>query len=175
MSDDHRENDDHGLSLPPWASLRYRNYSLLFSLSLFATIAQQMRQTQNFYQVYELSGSAFQLGLTGLAQGIPIFALGLFGGTLTDFVDRKKLLLITTFGNFLVAVALAILTLSDSIQVWHILLATALTSALNIVLNPTRMALISNLVPRSYLTNAVSLNSSLSQAAHFIGPHARRV
>lgn len=170
MSDDHRENDDHGISLPPWASLRYRNYSLLFSLSLFATIAQQMRQTQNFYQVYELSGSAFQLGLTGLAQGIPIFALGLFGGTLTDFVDRKKLLLITTFGNFLVAVALAILTLTDSIQVWHILLATALTSALNIVLNPTRMALISNLVPRSYLTNAVSLNSSLSQAAHFIGP-----
>src|SRR5262249_53366478 len=49
-------------------------------------------------------------------------------------------------------------------------LSTALTSALNIVLNPTRMALISKLVPRPHLTNAVSLNSSVSQAAHFIGP-----
>jgi hypothetical protein len=62
------------------------------------------------------------------------------------------------------------LTLNGSIRVWHILLGTALTSALNIVLNPTRMALISKLVPRSHLTNAVSLNSSVSQAANFIGP-----
>jgi MFS family permease len=139
-------------------------------LALFATTAQQMRQAQNFYQVYELSGSAFLLGLTGLAQGVPIFALGLFGGTLADFLDRKKILMITTFGNLFVAVALGVLTLTELIQVWHILAATALTSALNIVLNPTRMALISHLVPRSHLTNAVALNSSVSQGAHFIGP-----
>ena len=132
--------------------------------------AQQMRLTQNLFQVYELSGSAFQLGLTGLAQAIPLFALGLFGGTLADFVDRKKLLLITAAGNLLIAVALGILTLTGAIRVWHILVATALTSALNIVLNPARMALISQFVPRSHLTNAVSLNSSVSQAAHFIGP-----
>ena len=129
-----------------------------------------MRQTQNFYQVYELSGSAFLLGLTGLAQGIPIFALGIFSGTLADFVDRKKLLLTTVLGNLLVAVTLGILTLSGAIQVWHILIGTALTSALNIILNPARMALISHLVPRSHLTNAVSLNSSASQGSHFIGP-----
>ena len=89
-----------------------------------------MRLTQNLFQVYELSGSAFQLGLTGLAQAIPLFALGLFGGTLADFVDRKKLLLITVAGNFLVAVALGILTLTGAIRVWHILIGTALTSAL---------------------------------------------
>ena len=170
MPDAPNDDNDHRASRPPWASLGFRDYRLLFRLSLFATTAQQMRQTQNFYQVYELSGSAFQLGLTGLAQGIPIFAFGLFGGTLADFVDRKKLLLLTTVGNFLVAVTLAILTLTGVIQVWHILVGTALTSALNIVLNPTRMALISRLVPRSHLTNAVSLNSSVSQASHFIGP-----
>jgi predicted MFS family arabinose efflux permease len=56
------------------------------------------------------------------------------------------------------------------IQVWHILVATALTSVLNIVLNPTRMTLISHVVPRSHLTNAVSLNSSVAQASHFVGP-----
>jgi MFS family permease len=170
MSDDPSGEIAPAASLAPWASLRYRNYGLLFLLSLFATTAQQMRQAQNFYQVYELSGSAFQLGLTGLAQGVPIFAFGLFGGTLADFIDRKKLLFITTFGNVLVAVTLGILTLAECVQVWHILIATALTSALNIILNPTRMALISHLVPRSHLTNAVSLNSSVSQGSHFIGP-----
>jgi MFS family permease len=108
--------------------------------------------------------------MTGLAQGVPIFALGLFGGTLADFLDRKKLLLITTFANLLVAIVLGALTLAELIQVWHILAATAITSALNIVLNPTRMALISHLVPRSHLTNAVALNSSVSQASHFVGP-----
>ncbi len=154
----------------PWASLRYRDYSLLFLMSMFVTTAQQMRQMQNLYQVYELSGSAVQLGLTGLAQGVPIFAFGLFGGTLADFLDRKTLLLVTTFGNLLVAVALGVLTLSGAIEVWHILVGTALTSGLNIVLNPTRMAMISRLVPPSHLTNAVSLNSSVSQGAFFTGP-----
>jgi MFS family permease len=161
--------DDPPLS-SPWASLRYRDYSWLFLMSLFVTTAQQMRQTQNFYQVYELSGSALQLGLTGLAQGIPIFAFGLFGGTLADFLDRRLLLLVTIGGNFLVAAALGLLTLTGAIEVWHILVGTALTSALNIVLNPARMAMISRLVPRSHLTNAVSLNSSVSQGAFFTGP-----
>ena len=157
-------------TLRPWASLLHRDYRCLFIASLFVTTAQQMRQTQNFYQVYELSGSAFQLGLTGLAQGIPLVAVGLFGGTLVDFVDRRKLLLLTIAGNLLVAVMLGILTLTGAIRVWHILLGTALTSGLNIVLNPTRMAMISTLVPRTHLTNAASLNSSASQSSHFIGP-----
>jgi predicted MFS family arabinose efflux permease len=62
------------------------------------------------------------------------------------------------------------LSLTGAVRVWHILVGVALTSALNIVLNPARMALISQFVPRSHLTNAVSLNSSISQASHFIGP-----
>ena len=168
MSEDYTEKPAQRLS--PWASLRLRDYRLLFLLSLCATTAQQMRQTQNFYQVYEISGSAFQLGLTGVAQGVPIFVFGLFGGTLADFVDRKKLILATTLGNLLVAVALGILTLAGLIEVWHIQVGTAMTSALNIVLNPTRMSLISYLVPRTHLTNAVSLNSAISQGSHFIGP-----
>ncbi len=170
MSDASSGSTDQPAPLPPWASLRYRDYSFLFLLGLFATSAQQMRLTQNLYQVYEISGSAFLLGMTGLAQGVPIFALGLFGGTLADFLDRKKILLITTFGNLLVAITLGVLTLTERIEVWHILAGTAITSALNIVLNPTRMALISHLVPRSHLTNAVALNSSVSKASHFIGP-----
>ena len=170
MSEDPAQTQQPVARLSPWASLRYRDYSLLFLLSLCATTAQQMRQTQNFYQVYEISGSAFQLGLTGVAQGVPIFVFGLFGGTLADFVDRKKLILLTTLGNLLVAVTLGVLTLTGLIQVWHIQAGTAMTSALNIVLNPTRMSLISYLVPRTHLTNAVSLNSAISQGSHFIGP-----
>jgi MFS family permease len=157
-------------SIRPWASLAFRDYRLLFIVSVFVTSAQQMRLTQNLYQVYELSGSAFQLGLTGLAQGIPLFGLGLFAGTLADFLDRRKLLMLTIVGNLAVALALAFLTLTGFIRVWHILVGTGLTSGVNIILNPTRMAMIARLVPRSHLTNAVSLNSSVSQSAFFFGP-----
>lgn len=170
MSEDQPDNRGEPSRLPPWASFHFRQYNYLFVLALFATTAQQMRQAQIFYQVYELSGSAFQLGMTGVAQGLPIFVFGLFGGALADFMDRKQIILATTLGNWLVAVGLGILTLSDLIQVWQIQLGMALTSTVNIVLTPTRMSIISFLVPRSHLTNAVSLNSAVSQSSHFIGP-----
>src|SRR5882724_1650428 len=100
MFDDPSDNNDQLALLPPWASLRYRDYSFFFLLSLLATTAQQMRQAQNFYQVYELSGSAFQLGLTGLAQGISIFALGLFAGTLADGISQGSRLVVYVGGTF---------------------------------------------------------------------------
>jgi len=103
--------------LPPWASFNFRQYNYLFVLALFATTAQQMRQAQIFYQVYELSASAFQLGMTGVAQGLPIFVFGLFSGALADFMDRKQIILVTTLGNWLVAASLGVLTLSGHIQV----------------------------------------------------------
>ncbi len=60
MSESQSDNHSEPARLPPWASLRFRQYNYLFVLALFATTAQQMRQAQIFYQVYELSGSAFQ-------------------------------------------------------------------------------------------------------------------
>lgn len=170
MSEDQPDHRVVASRLAPWASLHFRQYNYLFVLAFFATTAQQMRQAQIFYQVYELSGSAFQLGMTGVAQGLPIFVFGLFGGALADFMDRKQIILITTLGNWLVAASLGVLTLSGHIQVWQIQLGMALTSTVNIVLTPTRMSIISFLVPRTHLTNAVSLNSAVSQASHFIGP-----
>jgi MFS family permease len=170
MSEEQPDNRGELARQLPWASLHFRQYNYLFVLTLFVTIAQQMRQAQIFYQVYDLSGSAFQLGMTGVAQGLPIFVFGLFGGALADFMDRKQIILITTLGNWLVAAALGILTLSGLIQVWHIQLGMALTSTVNIVLTPTRMSIISFLVPRTHLTNAISLNSAVSQCSHFIGP-----
>jgi MFS family permease len=170
MPEDISDNRGEPARQLPWASLQFLQYNYLFVLTLFATTAQQMRQAQIFYQVYELSSSAFQLGMTGVALGLPIVVFGLFGGALADFMDRKQIILITTLGNWLVAVALGILTVSDLIQVWHIQLGMALTSTVNIVLTPTRMSIISFLVPRTHLTNAVSLNSAVSQCSHFIGP-----
>ncbi len=157
-------------ALGPWASLRYRDFRLLLWTGLVVAAAQQMRQTASLYQVYDISGSAFQLGLTGLAQAVPLFALGLFGGALADLMDRKKLIVLGLVSNLVLAAALGALTLVGAVRVWHILAATALTSAVNITMGPARIAMIPRLVPNTHLMNAVSLNSSMGQASQFIGP-----
>ena len=172
MSDAPSEDDDSRLlrlSLL-WSSLRYREFAVYIGMVFLTMTGYWMRQAQNLYQVYELSGSTFQLGMTGLAQAIPMFALGLFGGTLADLVDRRKLIQLAILGNFLVAVALGVVTITGNVQVWHIIVGTSLTSVLNVVLTPARMAMIARLVPTSHLMNAVSMNSSVSQSGHILGP-----
>ncbi len=158
------------LRLKPWASLGYRDYSLLWVSGLFAGTALQMRQIANLYQVYDISGSALQLGLTGLFQAIPLFTLGLFGGALADMMDRKKLLVITQLANLLLAIVLGVLTIAGVIQVWHIFAITSLTSAVNILGGPARMAFIPRLVPNSHLMNAVTFNIASNQSTFLFGP-----
>ena len=129
-----------------------------------------MRQTAILYHVYELSGSALKLGLTGLVQAVPLFALAIFAGALADLMDRKKIVLFCIGFHFLLAASLGVLTATGAIRVWHILVMTGLGSAVNTFLNPARHALIPRLVPRSHLMNAVSLTVSTGQTSQFIGP-----
>jgi MFS family permease len=158
--------------IPPWASLAFPNYRLLWAAAFLGTMGLQMRQFANAWQVYELSGSALQLGLTGLFQAAPLFVVGLFAGTVADAADRRKLLMVTMAVNLVLALVLALLTGSGVIQVWHIYVMTALTSTVNIFQQPARTALISGLVPRTHLLNAITLNQVINQVARLSGPFA---
>ena len=126
----------------------------------------------NYYVVYDISGSAVNLGLTGLFQAIPALTLGLFGGVLADAVSRKKLLIFSQVGNLAPGVALGLLALTDSIQVWHIFLFTLVTSAMTFLGRPAQLSFVSQLVPASHLLNAITLNSTIMRGAFFLGPLA---
>lgn len=156
--------------ISPWASMRFRDYRLLWTGSIFGSTAREMRQVVNLYLVFELSGSAVQLGLTGLFQALPIMGFGLFGGTLADMVDRRKLLLAAQVLGVLPAVALAALSISDQIQVWHVFAATIVTSATQTAEAPGRLAYLPKVVPQNHLLNAVALDSLVTQTAFFVGP-----
>ena len=60
----------------------------------FSSTGLWMRNVANAWQVYAITESAALLGLTFLFQGLPALIMGLFGGTLADIVDRRKLLLV---------------------------------------------------------------------------------
>lgn len=156
--------------IKPWESLAFPDYRLLWAASLVGTVGLQMRQFANVWQVYEITGSPLQLGLTGLFQALPLFTLGLFAGTIADMVDRRKLLIWTQAVNLLLALALGVLTFSGRIEVWHIFLMTSLTAAVNIFGQPARIALISATVPKTHLMNAITLNQVIQQGAMLGGP-----
>ena len=129
-----------------------------------------MKQLVTAWQVYEITGSSAQLGLTFLFQGIPGIAFSVFGGTLADMFDRRKLINISQGYTIISALILGFLTVSGKIEVWHIYVMTFLASGIGAIANPSRRALISSLVPRTHVLNAITLQTSVQQGVQIIGP-----
>jgi MFS family permease len=163
------EETPHG-RMRPWASLTIPAYRLLVTSQMLGVVTQQMRQVINLWVVYQLSGSTIHLGILGALRVLPILVLALVAGSVADAVDRKKLLMIGQIVNGVFAAMLAALMLTGEIELWHIYAITLASTAATVFDQPARMALVSNLVPRTHLTNAITINSSTRHAAQLLGP-----
>jgi MFS family permease len=153
-----------------WSSLLYRDFRLVWGSGVLAALAIQVRNVGCIYQVYELTGSPFQLGLTGFLQALPFVVFGLFAGAVADAFDRKKLLMATMLLQLVPSVALGLLTFTGAIKVWHIYVFSLLGAFVEVFNWPARSALIPRLVPQSILMNAVTLNTMIIQTSFFVGP-----
>ena len=153
-----------------WSSLLYRDFRLVWGSGVLAALAVQVRNVAGIYQVYQLTGSPFQLGLTGFLQALPFVVFGLFAGAVADVFDRKKLLLATIFLQLVPSLTLGLLTATGAIQVWHIYVFTLLGAFVEVFNWPARSALIPRLVPQTILMNAVTLNTMIIQTSFLLGP-----
>jgi MFS family permease len=133
-------------------------------------LAVQVRNVASVYQVYEISGSPFQLGLTGFFQALPFVLFGLFAGAVADAFDRKKLLLATTVIQLIPGLILGALTMAGLIQVWHVYVLGFLGAFVEVFNWPARSALIPRLVPPAVLMNAVTLSTMIVQTSFLVGP-----
>ena len=147
-----------------------RDYRLVWSASVFNAVAIQVRNVAGLYQVYEISGSPFQLGLTGFFQAFPFVIFGLFAGAVADSFDRKKLLIATVSIQFIPSLLLGIVTVTGTVQVWHVYTLGFLGTLVEVFNWPARSALIPRLVPRPLLMNAVTLNTIIIQLSFLLGP-----
>jgi MFS family permease len=154
----------------PWGALVYRDFRLLWSGLLISQAGTQMRVVAVSWQVFLLSGSAFQIGALGLFQAIPTMAFSLVGGVIADAFDRRKLLMFTEITLALCSAALALLTIFHLISVPIIYVIAFISSAAGSFDYPTRQALISKIVPGQQLTNAYSLNILMFNLAIIVGP-----
>ncbi len=145
----------------------YRRYILGQSTSLIGT---WMQVTAQSWLVLTLTHSAGWLGLIVAFQTLPVLILGPYGGVVADRVDKRKLMIALQTLMGVQALALGVLTITHSVQIWEIAVLAVLLGLNNAFENPARQSFMLELVGPDYLRNAVSLNSTMVNVARVIGP-----
>ena len=151
-------------------ALSHRNYRLFFGGQLVSLIGTWMQTVAQSWLVYRLTHSELLLGLVGFSSYIPVFLLATLGGTVADRGDRRRILVTTQSLAMLQAFILAGLTLTGTVQVWHIFLLASCLGLVNAFDIPARQAFSVEMVGRADLQNAIALNSSIFNGARMVGP-----
>jgi MFS family permease len=162
---------DGGLRLRDMArSLRHRNFQLFFGGQMISLIGTWMQNLAQPWLVYDLTKSAFLLGLVAFAGQIPVLLLAPVGGLVADRWNRHRVVIGTQTASMILALMLAALTLLHIVRVWEIVVLAALLGTVNAFDIPARQSFIIHMVGRDDLMNAIALNSSMFNGARVVGP-----
>ncbi len=149
---------------------RYRNFRLYFTGQFVTLSGMWMQDAALSWLVFSLTHSSLAVGLLVFARFAPLTLLTPFAGVLADRFDNRRTLLWTNLGSMAVAAALAAVTLSGSTSLLPIYILALAGGSIAVFGAPNRLALISQLVGRDDLANAVALNSSLLNTTRVLGP-----
>lgn len=168
---------DAGSANPPekehrarFSALKHRDFALLWSGLLVSNTGTWMQTVAQGWLIITLTNSPGWLGAVSIARALPYLVVPPMGGVLADRIDRIALLKVTQTLSLILAGLLAVLTIAHVITVWELMLLAFLSAAANSVDQPTRNALLPDLVPEKDLMNAISLNSITFQGAALVGP-----
>jgi MFS family permease len=158
-----------GKSHDAYAALRWPSYRLYAWGFASSSTGLQMLSTALGWEVYERTGSAYSLGLIGLARALPVILLALPGGHLADLYNRKRILVSTQTAFAILAGSLAVASFTAApLWVYYILIGlTGCTRSLN---GPTRQSILPLIVPPEIFHNAVTWNSGAFQFSAMAGP-----
>ena len=152
-------------------ALRSRNYRLFVAGQSVSLVGTWMQQVAMSWLVYRLTNSAMLLGVVGFASQIPTFLISPVAGVLADRWDRRRLLIATQALAMFQAAFLALVVLTEMVQVWQILLLSLILGVVNALDIPIRQSFVVEMVEhREDLGNAIALNSSMVNGARLIGP-----
>ncbi|MSQ42446.1 MAG: MFS transporter [Dehalococcoidia bacterium] len=169
-SPDSAPAEEGAVAMPAWAPFRFADYRLFWLGSVAATITQQLAILATGVWLFERTGSAAQLGLLGGVQLIVQIPALLYGGTLADELDRKRLMALTQAISAATLAALAVLAVGGTLAPWHIYAATAVTSVTGVLGQPARAALTASVVPRTHLMHAITANTITLQVGSIVAP-----
>lgn len=117
-----------------------------------------------------MTGSPLYLGYIGLASATSSIALNLFGGALADKLDKRRLIVITQLTTASLVFLLAVITLLEVVQVWHIILIAFVADGVGAFDQPDQQALYPHLIDRNAIVSAVALDSAVWQGMRIVAP-----
>ena len=150
--------------------LSHRPFALFWSARICTSFAYQMQSVAIGWLVYQLTGSAFDLGLVGLAQFLPVALLTLVVGHVADRYDRRRIVGCCQIVEAVASASLAIGTASGRLPVGGVYAIVALIGAARAFESPTLSALMPGLVGESRLQQASAWSASANQTATILGP-----
>jgi MFS family permease len=155
--------------------LKLKSFRAFLGTRLFLTLGFQMQAVLVGWRVFELTKNPLSLGLIGLAEAIPSLTVALYAGHLADFKNKKTILLICFAGLIFSSIGLFIsnsniINISISSKVWLIYFFIFISGIARGFYAPSSFSLIPRLVPKEFLVNAGTLNSTVWQFAAVVGP-----
>lgn len=151
-------------------SLRVRNYRLFAGGQLVSLTGTWMQMTAQDWLVLQLGGGGLGLGGVLALQFLPTLLFGLYGGVVADRVDKRRLLLVTQTSSGVLAAGMAVLVLSNAVNLPLVFVFAGLLGTANAFDTPARQAFVGEMVGGDLLPNAVALNSVTFNSARIVGP-----
>jgi MFS family permease len=152
-------------------ALKYRNYRLFFTGQSVSLIGMWIQNVAMGWLVYRLTNSATLLGVVGFTETIPVLLLTPFAGVLVDRWNRRRILMVAQFLFMLQAFFMAFLILTGVIQVWHILVLSAILGVVTAIDATARQSFWVEIIEdKDDLGNAIALNSTIYNCARLLGP-----
>jgi MFS family permease len=153
-----------------FGSLDSHNYRLYFTGDLVSHIGSWMQTMAEAWLVLQLTGQGIAVGATFAFRFLPVLLFGLWGGTIADRFDRRKVLIVTQSSAAALAVALWLIVLTGVVQVWMVFGLAIALGFVTVVDEPARHAFAEEMVGPELLPNAVALTSAVGNSARITGP-----
>jgi len=161
----------HPFSIPDYR--RYwlsRFMAVIATMSMVVVIAWQVYDTARSDYGMSPKAAAFQLGLLGLFQFIPLALLTPVAGWAADRFERRRVAICANLLDAGVALALGLLTYHDALNLPLLFLFAALHGVARVFVGPAMSSIAPNIVPPESLPRAIALGSIAWQSASVIGP-----
>jgi len=163
----------HGWDRRTFSALNDPHFRNLWAGNLAQMASMQMQLVVRGWLVYQITGSYAALGVMALANAIPSLLVSPIGGVVADRAIKKTVIQSAQLYNAANAGLLAILAAGMfglHLEFWHLFLSAFLQGIVNSIMQPSRQAMISDLVPRDRLMNAIGINSSGQTMMQLLGP-----
>ena len=148
----------------------FRDFRNVWTAAFTSAVGTWMQRFAQQWLIYELTGSAFYLGLDTFVGAVPLLLFTLIGGVTADRYDRRHLLMGSQVLQMICALVLTALVFTETVRLPYILILSFATGLAQAFGGPAFQSLIPALVPRKTLPNAVALNSIQFNLAQSVGP-----